>query len=76
MPRLRVQRAASHVDSVVLKYEAGFTDWMKAQPDGVKKHKALLALDKKKLIDGVLKSGFNFAGYVPSGVNADLAEKN
>lgn len=56
--------------------EAGFTDWMKAQPDGVKKHKALLALDKKKLIDGVLKSGFNFAGYVPSGVNADLAEKN
>lgn len=56
--------------------ESGFADWMKAQPDGAKKLKTLLALDKKKLIDGVLKTGFNFAGYVPSGVNADLAEKN
>ena len=76
MPRLRVQRAASHVDSVVLKYESGFADWMKAQPDGAKKLNALLSLDKKKLIDGVLKSGFTFAGYVPSVVNADLAEKH
>ena len=56
--------------------ESGFADWMKAQPDGAKKLKALLSLDKKKLIDGVLKSGFTFAGYVPSGVNADLAEKH
>ncbi|WP_372364276.1 PRTRC system ParB family protein (plasmid) [Xanthomonas sp. NCPPB 3583] len=56
--------------------ESGFSAWHKSQSDGEKKHKALLAFDKKKLIDGVLKAGFDFSGYVPSGVNTDVAEKN
>ena len=30
----------------------------------------------KLLIAGVLSSGFSFSGYVPSGVNGDLAEKS
>ncbi|MCC8630160.1 PRTRC system ParB family protein [Xanthomonas vesicatoria] len=56
--------------------ESGFATWHKAQPEGEKKHKALLALDKKKLIDGVLKAGFDFSGYVPSGVRTDLVAKD
>ncbi|APO97623.1 PRTRC system ParB family protein [Xanthomonas hortorum pv. hederae] len=55
--------------------ESGFATWHKAQPEGEKKHKALLALDKKKLIEGVLKAGFDFSGYVPSGVRTDLVAK-
>ena len=56
--------------------ESGFSAWHKAQEDGEKKHKALLGQSKKLLIAGVLSSGFSFSGYVPSGVNGDLAEKS
>ncbi|QRD62723.1 PRTRC system ParB family protein (plasmid) [Xanthomonas citri pv. citri] len=55
--------------------ESGFTAWQKAQPDGEKKLKALLGLGKAGLIAGVLASGYDFTGYVPGGVRAELRAK-
>lgn len=55
--------------------ESGFTSWHKSQPDGEKKHKALMSLGKAKLIEGVLAAGFDFTGYVPAGVTAEMRGK-
>lgn len=55
--------------------ESGFTAWHVAQPDGEKKHKALLALGKAKLIEVVLEAGFDFAGFIPSGVKSAVRGK-
>ena len=56
--------------------ESGFSQWHKEQPDGAKKHKALQALGKGKLIDAVLAAGFDFSGYIPSGVLAEMEAKH
>lgn len=55
--------------------ESGFTAWHKSQEDGEKKHKALLAKGKADLVKGVLAAGFDFTGYIPSGVKAELRAK-
>ena len=48
--------------------ESGFAKWMGEQADGVKKYKALLAGSKSDLVKGVLAAGFDFVGYIPSGL--------
>lgn len=53
--------------------ESGFTQWSKTKDE--KQHKALMALGKAKLIEAVLASGFDFTGYIPSGVSAELKGK-
>ncbi|WP_440986168.1 PRTRC system ParB family protein (plasmid) [Xanthomonas sontii] len=55
--------------------ESGFSAWLKAQSDGEKKLRALLAQGKSGLIAGVLASGFDFTSYVPSGATAELRSK-
>jgi PRTRC genetic system ParB family protein len=46
--------------------ESGCAAWMKAKDDGEKSYRALLAGGKDDLVAGVLASGFDFTGYVPS----------
>jgi len=48
--------------------ESGFAAWMREQPEGTKKYKALLSSGKGDLIKGVLAAGYDFSGYLPSGL--------
>lgn len=54
--------------------ESGFTQWMKDQPDGSKRLKALLASGKGDLVKGVIEAAYpGFATYVPSALIAQSA---
>jgi len=54
--------------------ESGFTQWMKEQPDGEKRLKALLSSSKQDVVKGVLSAAYpGFATYVPSGLAAQAA---
>nr|WP_312130722.1 PRTRC system ParB family protein [Stenotrophomonas pavanii] len=55
--------------------ESGFSAWQKTQPEGEKRFKELLGSGKAGLIAGVFASGFDFAGYIPSGVASELRSK-
>ncbi|MEY2117286.1 PRTRC system ParB family protein [Rhodanobacter sp. FW106-PBR-R2A-1-13] len=48
--------------------ESGFDVWLKAQDEGDKKFKALMALKKAELPAAVMGSGFAWAGFVPASV--------
>jgi len=49
--------------------ESGFKAWMSAQEDGAKRYAALIGGGKATSIDAILSAGFDFKGYVPSGLN-------
>ncbi len=53
--------------------ESGFAAWMASREDGPKQYRAMLAGKKEDLIAAVLSSGFSFAGYVPSGLDSQVA---
>lgn len=50
--------------------ESGFDAWLKEQPDGEKRAKALTNAKKSDLIQQVMASGFDWTGFVPAAVKA------
>lgn len=78
MPYVRVDAdfLAAHTKAALedVLDESGFTAWLKAQPDGEKRLRALLAGSKGDLVKGVLDAGYpGFTSYLPSALTDQAA---
>lgn len=72
LPHVRVDKSflESHTKAGIeaVLEESGFKADYEAREDGAKKYRALLAMGKKDLIDGVLAAGYDFSAWTPCGL--------
>lgn len=78
VPYVRIDEEflAAHTKGAIeqIMEESGFSEWLKAEQDGEKRLRTLLAAGKTELVKGVLAANFpGFATYVPSALADQIA---